>query len=154
MSRSLVTGEDHAIAAKGGFLFVEDENGDTLRIASPRIIPVLYVLTPEDPGVVDSLIALGVKPGRQTYPIRPPSQASPTPTFAYHGMPNLEFLAEFCGFPFHRHFGQESGSQKRKFYHNRVAEIVSVSQIRRSYRLFTWQRRRGGAPMSPGGCGR
>ena len=77
VSRDLVTGEDHVLAAKNGFLFVEDENGKTLHIASPRIIPVVNVLTPKDPVVVDSLIALGVEPGRQTYPIRPPSQASP-----------------------------------------------------------------------------
>lgn len=77
VSRNLVTGEDHVLAAKDGFLFVEDKNGETLHIASHRIIPVLKVLTPEDPEVVDSLIALGVEPGRQTYPIRPPSQASP-----------------------------------------------------------------------------
>lgn len=69
--------EGYAMALQEGYFWLETEDGTGLRAVRRRMVPALVIGKPDDPAVIAALTELGVKPGRQKYPFRPPSHARP-----------------------------------------------------------------------------
>ena len=56
---------------------VEEDDGESVRLARYRLVLALTLPSPDDPEVVDALVTLGVQPGRSWYALRPPSHSTP-----------------------------------------------------------------------------
>jgi hypothetical protein len=72
-----VTAEDKVAAFKSGLYFVEEDDGENVRLGRYRLVLALALSDPQAPAVIDALVDLGVKPGRARYIVRPPTHAFP-----------------------------------------------------------------------------
>lgn len=75
--KTLVTAKDKVKAFQDGLYFIEEGDGENVRLARFRLVPMMVLSAPDQPGVIDALKALGVEPGKAKYPFRPPTHASP-----------------------------------------------------------------------------
>jgi hypothetical protein len=72
-----VFGEDMVAAFRMGMFFVEEDDGESVRLARHRLVLALVLPDPDDPEVAEALEDLGVTPGRSRYVFRPPTDAMP-----------------------------------------------------------------------------
>ena len=77
IAKAKVTAEDKVKAFKDGLYFIEEDNGESVRLARYRMVLALTLPHPKDPEVISALEALGVPPGRKQYILRPPMHATP-----------------------------------------------------------------------------
>jgi hypothetical protein len=77
IAKAKVTAEDMVAAFRMGMNFIEEDDGENVRLARYRLVLALVLPTPDDPGVIDALEALGVIPGRSQYILRPPLHSAP-----------------------------------------------------------------------------
>lgn len=70
--KSEVTAEDMVDAFQWGLNFVEEDDGESVRLARYRMVLALILPDADDPEVVEALEQIGVLPGRSTYVFRPP----------------------------------------------------------------------------------
>jgi hypothetical protein len=75
--RSLITAEDKIEAFKSNVYFVEEDGGNTVRMAKYRLVLAFSVPNPGDPEVVAAFGKMGVRHGRHRYVFRPPFHATP-----------------------------------------------------------------------------
>ncbi len=75
--RNLITAEDKIEAFKSNVYFVEEDGGNTVRMAKYRLVLAFSVPGKDDPEVVTALGQMGVRPGRERYVFRPPFHATP-----------------------------------------------------------------------------
>ena len=75
--KSIVTAEDKVDAFKAGLFFIEEDDGDTVRMARSRMVLAFIVPNQSNPKVVSALKELGVKPGKGLYVFRPLLHAAP-----------------------------------------------------------------------------
>ncbi|MEN8753391.1 MAG: hypothetical protein AB1Z18_11545 [Desulfobacterales bacterium] len=78
-----VTGEDRVNAFKHGLYFIEEDNGEKLRLARYRMVLALTLPAADAPEAINALEDLGVEPGRKQYVLRPPLHATPGITDPY-----------------------------------------------------------------------
>ena len=77
ISKDRVTGEDQVNAFAQRLYFVEEDDGERLRLGRFRLVVALVLPNPSDPEVLDALEKLGVEPGRKQYIFRPPTHSTP-----------------------------------------------------------------------------
>ena len=77
IAKDKVTAEDMVRAFAMGMNFVEEDDGENLRLARYRLVLALVVPGLDDPQVAAALEDLGVTPGRSQYVLRPPAHSSP-----------------------------------------------------------------------------
>jgi hypothetical protein len=72
-----VAAEDMVAAFRMGLNFVEENDGQYVRLARYRLVPALTLPDPDDPEVIAALNDLGVAVGRTQYVLRPPAHSTP-----------------------------------------------------------------------------
>lgn len=72
-----VFAEDMVDAFKLGIMWVEEDGGESARLARLRLVLALSLPSPNDPDTIAALRELGVEPGAKRYIFRPPSDALP-----------------------------------------------------------------------------
>jgi hypothetical protein len=72
-----ITAEDKIEAFKWGLFFIEEGEGDTVRLARYRLVLAIIIPRSNDPKTRLALESLGVDPGYSRYVFRPPLHASP-----------------------------------------------------------------------------
>lgn len=77
IAKDIVEAEDYVDAFKAGLFFVEEGDGETVRLARYRLILGLSIPQPNAPKTRIALDALGVTPGYARYVFRPPNHATP-----------------------------------------------------------------------------
>jgi hypothetical protein len=77
IAKDKVLAEDMVEAFKNGLYFVEEDDGESVRLARYRLVLALTLPAPDDPEAVAALEMLGVTPGRAQYVVRPPLHATP-----------------------------------------------------------------------------
>jgi hypothetical protein len=83
ISKDKVTAEDMVDAFQWGMNFIEEDNGENVRLARYRLVLALILPAPDDPQVIAALEELGVMPGRSIYVFRPPLHLVPDDEDAY-----------------------------------------------------------------------
>jgi hypothetical protein len=83
IAKASVTAEDMVDAFQWGMNFVEEDDGENVRLARWRVVVALILPNPDDPEVVETLEVLGVEPGRDRYVFRPPLHWAPDEEDAY-----------------------------------------------------------------------
>lgn len=83
IAKAKVTAEDKVKAFKDGLYFIEEDNGENVRLARYRMVLALTLPAPNAPEVIKALEDLGVEPGRKQYVLRPPLHATPGITDPY-----------------------------------------------------------------------
>jgi hypothetical protein len=78
-----VKAEDMVDAFQWGMSFIEEDNGESVRLAKYRLVLALILPKPDDPQVTEALKELGVMPGRSIYVFRPPLHLVPDEEDAY-----------------------------------------------------------------------
>ena len=77
IEKSLVTAEDKVDAFKAGLFFIEEGDGESVRMAKMRRVLALVVPNKSDPNITAAQEVLGVKPGKDRYIFRPLMHAAP-----------------------------------------------------------------------------
>ena len=72
-----VTGEDMVDAFQWGMNFIEEDDGENVRLARYRLVLALILADPHSRETVKALEDLGVTPGRDQYVFRPPLHSVP-----------------------------------------------------------------------------
>jgi hypothetical protein len=83
ISKDKVKAEDMVDAFQWGMSFIEEDNGENLRLARYRLVLALILPDPDDPQTIAALEELGVMPGRSVYVFRPPLHLVPDEEDAY-----------------------------------------------------------------------
>ena len=69
--------EDMVAAFRMGMNFIEEDDGENVRLARYRLVLALSLPSPDDPEVKGLLEELGVRPGKSQYVFRPPTHSTP-----------------------------------------------------------------------------
>ncbi len=77
LPKAKVTAEDQVEAFKQGLSFIEEDDGENVRLARYRLVVAVTLPDPDRPEVIEALHDLGVEPGNSRYVIRPPMHSSP-----------------------------------------------------------------------------
>ena len=75
--KSLLKAEDKVDAFKAGLFFIEEGDGESVRMAKPRKVLAFVVPNTSDPKITSALKVLGVKPDKNRYTFRPLKHAKP-----------------------------------------------------------------------------
>jgi hypothetical protein len=83
ISKEKVTAEDMVAAFRMNLNFIEEDGGESVRLARYRLVLALTLPDPHDPEGTRALENLGVLPGRAQYVLRPPDHSAPGETDPY-----------------------------------------------------------------------
>jgi hypothetical protein len=83
IAKDKVLAEDMVRAFQLGLNFVEEDDGQRVRLARYRLVLALVLPAADHPGAIAALEDLGVKPGRTQYVLRPPLHLAPDMTDPY-----------------------------------------------------------------------